>query len=178
MSDMPYGCKGCRCWTDQSPAYGLESETWYPNAMCPHHGLLADYTPERKDTGVYTVVQAWPTDEEEDARTGDAYTHAPGCQPSDCCGDPAAHRRDLSTPPDGPECPPGVHSMFDPCPGGCLNDDDYTPSDGAKPCEPWCGDRQYCTDGCHLMTTEEERGVFATVRRGISRLVARAYWRF
>lgn len=34
------------------------------------------------------------------------------------------YRVDLSTPPDGPECPPGVHSMFDPCPGGCLNDDD------------------------------------------------------
>lgn len=147
---MPYGCKGCRCWPDDVPAHGTADETWYPNAMCPHHGLLADYTPERKDTGVYTVVQPepepWPTDEEEDARTGDAYTHAPGCQPSDCCGDPAAHL--------------------------------YTPSDGTVPCEPWCGDRQYCTDGCHLNTTEEERGVFATVRRGISRLVARAYWRY
>lgn len=30
--------------------------------------------------------------------------------------------RDLSTPLDGPECPPGVHSMFDFCPGGCATD--------------------------------------------------------
>jgi hypothetical protein len=120
MSDMPYGCKGCRCWPDQTPAHGTADETWYPNAMCPHHGLLADYT-ERKETGTYSVVQ-------------------PELEPP----------RDLSTPLDGPECPPGVHSAFDFCPGGCLNE----------------------------ATTEEEHGVFATVRRGIARLIARAYWRF
>lgn len=146
MSDMPYGCKGCRCWTDQSPAYGLESETWYPNAMCPHHGLLADYTPERKDTGVYTVVQP----EGPCERHPGASTIAGRCAMCTCRPEDVGRRRDLSTPLDGPECPPGVHSMFDFCPGGCLNED----------------------------TTEEERGVFATVRRGISRLVARAYWRF
>lgn len=142
MSDMPYGCKGCRCWTDETPAYGLDRETWYPNAACPHHGLLADFT-ERKDTGVYRVVPAEPQ----------------GCScsvnnPRDICGycakamsevmrDPDVPTRrlpprDLSTPLDGPECPPGVHSMFDFCPGGCT-------------------------------TTEEERGVLATVRRWISR---------
>ncbi|AJF68178.1 hypothetical protein [Streptomyces vietnamensis] len=32
---------------------------------------------------------------------------------------------DLSTPPlDGSECPPGIHSIFDPCAGGCLNDNE------------------------------------------------------
>lgn len=39
---MPYGCAGCRCWPDEIPAYGLDRETWYPNAMCPHHGMMAD----------------------------------------------------------------------------------------------------------------------------------------
>lgn len=39
---MPYGCAGCRCWPDETPAYGLDRETWYPNAMCPHHGMMAD----------------------------------------------------------------------------------------------------------------------------------------
>lgn len=29
-----------------------------------------------------------------------------------------------------PECPPGLHSMFDPCPGDCLNDTDCVDSDG------------------------------------------------
>lgn len=148
MSAMPYGCKGCRCWTDQSPAYGLESETWYPNAMCPHHGLLADYAPERKDTGVYTVVQPEPDDWQAQAGRDMQRIADSG---EDLSGEPDDWGpRDLSTPPDGPECPPGVHSMFDFCPGGCLNE----------------------------ATTEEEHGVFATVRRGISRLISRAYWRF
>lgn len=65
MSDMPYGCKGCNCWPDETPAYGTDDETWYPNASCPHHGLLADYT-ERKDTGVYRVVPALPPAPQQD----------------------------------------------------------------------------------------------------------------
>ena len=95
----PYGAKGCRCWPEDTPAYGLPSERWMPNAACPHHGLLADYT-ERKDTGVYTVISKpvtieprsdWPCDEGEDLRTGSAYTHGPcppecGANPMDCPG--------------------------------------------------------------------------------------------
>jgi hypothetical protein len=49
---QPYGAKGCNCWVEFP---GLPDETWMPNASCPHHGLLADFT-ERKDTGVYRVV--------------------------------------------------------------------------------------------------------------------------
>ncbi|ALO12911.1 hypothetical protein AQF52_7325 [Streptomyces venezuelae] len=40
----------------------------------------------------------------------------------------------LSTPLDGPECPPGVHSMFDPCPGGCLGNELGEPCIVAKDC--------------------------------------------
>lgn len=53
--------------------------------------------------------------------------------------DTGTYRVDLSTPPDGPECPPGVHSMFDPCPGGCMEDlpeEECTGcGDGLAPCE-------------------------------------------
>lgn len=93
-----YDSKGCRCW--RSEDYNFWDDRthggWLPNAACPHHGLLADFT-ERRDTGAYTVISKPVTIEP---------------------------RQDLSTPPDGPECPPGLHSMFDPCPGGCLNDDE------------------------------------------------------
>jgi hypothetical protein len=93
VSSMPYGCKGCRCWPDDVQAQGDANETWYPNAMCPHHGLLADYT-ERRDTGVYTVIRnepgpeavSWPCDEGEDLRTGDAYTRAPSSATCPRCG--------------------------------------------------------------------------------------------
>jgi hypothetical protein len=49
---MSYGSKGCRCWVEDA---GTPAEHWMPNAMCPHHGLLADYI-QRKDTGAYRVV--------------------------------------------------------------------------------------------------------------------------
>jgi hypothetical protein len=49
---MSYGSKGCRCWVEDA---GTPAERWMPNAMCPHHGLLADYI-QRKDTGAYRVV--------------------------------------------------------------------------------------------------------------------------
>jgi len=38
--------------------------------------------------------------------------------------DQAHGHYDLNTPAAGPICPPGVHSMFDPCPGGCANDEE------------------------------------------------------
>ncbi len=95
-----YGAKGCRCF--RSEDYNFWDDRthgeWLPNAACPHHGLLADYT-ERKDTGVYTVIRSepgpeavsWPCDEGEDLRTGSAYTHGPcppecGANPMDCPG--------------------------------------------------------------------------------------------
>lgn len=104
MVDLnPYGRKGCRCFlveATETVSHELdyvsvdEQRRWMPNAACSFHGILADYERGRRDTGVYAVV-------------------------------PVGYRpRDLSTPPDGPECPPGTHSMFDPCPGGCLNEDD------------------------------------------------------
>jgi len=92
---VDYGAKGCRCW--RSEDYNFWDDRthgeWLPNAHCPHHGLLADYTGGRTDTGAYRVIldPPLPDDKAEDARTGDAYTHAPGCQPQDCCGDPSAH---------------------------------------------------------------------------------------
>src|SRR5690606_6278162 len=108
---IDYGAKGCRCfrsedynfWDDRTNT----NETWLPNAACPHHGLLADYT-ERRDTGVYTVIRSepgpesvsWPCDEGEDLRTDSAYTHGPcppecGANPMDCPG-PAADGACLS----------------------------------------------------------------------------------
>lgn len=91
---VDYGAKGCRCW--RSEDYNFWDDRthgeWLPNAMCPHHGLLADYA-ERRDTGQYTVISKpvtieprqdvrppWPCDEGEDLRTGDAYTHREACQ--------------------------------------------------------------------------------------------------
>jgi hypothetical protein len=59
---IDYGAKGCRCFRDEvDVSLGEDGGVtralgrWLPNAACPHHGLLADFT-ERKDTGVYTVV--------------------------------------------------------------------------------------------------------------------------
>ncbi len=102
---IDYGAKGCRCFRDEvDVSLGEDGSVtralgrWLPNAACPHHGLLADYT-ERKDTGVYTVIRSepgpeavsWPCDEGEDLRTGSAYTHGPcppecGANPMDCPG--------------------------------------------------------------------------------------------
>jgi hypothetical protein len=92
---VDYGAKGCRCWRseDYNPWDDRTHGEWLPNASCPHHGLLADYTGGRTDTGAYRVIldPPLPDDKAEDARTGDAYTHTPGCQPQDCCGDTSAH---------------------------------------------------------------------------------------
>ena len=77
-------------------------------------------TRDRMETGTYRVFTG-PCE-----RHPGASTIAGLCAMCSRTSD-AVHREpraDLSTPPDGPECPPGVHSMFDPCPGGCLNDFD------------------------------------------------------
>lgn len=57
-----YGAKGCRCWRseDYSPWDDRTHGDWLPNANCPHHGLLADYTGGRTDTGEYRVTLPAP----------------------------------------------------------------------------------------------------------------------
>jgi predicted small metal-binding protein len=91
-----YGAESC-CCTSYDEYDGRT--TWYPMAHCPRHGILAEYTPDRLDTGTYRVIR----------------------------------------PDDPDQCPEGTHSMFDPCPGGCLNDElGDTHEHGAGPCEP-CG---------------------------------------
>lgn len=56
---VPYGAKGCRCWPNEDP-HGNHYADWLPNAACVHHGILADYTAGRKDTGAYRVVTMPP----------------------------------------------------------------------------------------------------------------------
>ncbi len=80
----PYGCDGCQCWIDTDD-WGRPG-VWYPNAHCPHHGV----TPSRAagSPGVGTDNSRRTLDEVKRDRD---VTPAPGCQPSDCCGDPRAH---------------------------------------------------------------------------------------
>lgn len=58
MTDR-YGAKGCLCFYDED-ACGA-SGRWMPNARCPHHGLLADFT-DRRETGTYRVIKVEPED--------------------------------------------------------------------------------------------------------------------
>ena len=53
-------------------------------------------------------------------------------------------------PTDDDQCPEGLHSMFDPCPGGCLNEDDVTLDDGTpNPCpEGQCLGNVNCPREC------------------------------
>lgn len=50
-------------------------------------------------------------------------------------------------PTDDDQCPEGLHSMFDPCPGGCLNEDDVTPD--------CCGQPDGCC-GCSCPPQEDD----------------------
>lgn len=58
MTDR-YGAKGCLCFYDEDGAGA--SGRWMPNARCPHHGLLADFT-DRRETGTYRVIKVEPED--------------------------------------------------------------------------------------------------------------------
>ena len=184
----PYGVEGCICWADQ------DGDGWYPNAACPYHGVLADFTPDRRDTGTYIVhrgADGKPTELEPvvalpDVKTG-SYQVFSNEAVEDVTPVPCERHPGASTiaglcamcvvTPDGPECPPGYHSIFDPCPGGCLNDDepDPDPADG-------CGYHQEGQDceyhgplPLHIITTEQEQddrpGVLAAIRRWVARLV-------
>lgn len=85
--------------------------------------------------------------------------------------------------PAGPpeECPPGVHSMFDFCPGGCLEpyDEDDCP-EHQPPCDydGMYGEHGHidnadgepvCLVGPEVTTEYEETGVLATVRSWVRR---------
>lgn len=135
-----YGCKGCVCFKAESAADGVHYGEWMPNAGCRFHGLLAEYQAPRADTGVYKVDLG-------KYENGGFLT--PGSGWVDSQGRDAMQ---------GPECPPGVHSLFDPCPGGCLNDEDEPLLTTFEALGP---------EGLATApnTTEKERGVLATVRR-------------
>lgn len=49
----PYGAKHCRCWPDENGQIGTR---WLPNAGCPYHGMMKDYTAPPMNTGTYRVV--------------------------------------------------------------------------------------------------------------------------
>ena len=152
----PYGVTGCRCWADDSFAEDHGDVVWQPSAHCPYHGLLPR---ERMETGEYRVV------------TGPCERHPGASTIGDLCAmctrppervfplDRAEeiHREVEAMPPaQGPECPPGVHSMFDFCPGGCLNEESLEERLDEVIAE------------LNRRTTEQkECGVLATVRRWI-----------
>jgi hypothetical protein len=118
-NDNSYGCKGCTCWVDDVPAYGVEGEKWMPNASCRFHGVLADYQPPRMDTGIYTLdLAAYERDGVHLTPEMHEYRNETG-EPEPVTGWVDPQGNDAS---EGPPCPPGVHSIFDPCPGGCLLD--------------------------------------------------------
>lgn len=130
MVDLnPYGRKGCSCFLAD------DYSDWMPNAGCRFHGLLADYQPPRQDTGVYRLDFTEET-ERSLADHNRSMTPEEAAKINEIINDPDRPKRKLppreSAPLDGPECPPGVHSMFDFCPGGCLSDDEpeYDPRDG------------------------------------------------
>ncbi len=78
----PYGVKGCTCFKEHGAGVGL---TWYPNASCQHHGVLAPYTPPRRDTGTYRVVSpsVSPQQDEMDVPYGRPPSR---CTPGVDCG--------------------------------------------------------------------------------------------
>lgn len=57
MSGEPYGAKGCSCWPneDYNP-WDDRTTAFLPNSGCRFHGVLAEFTPPRTDTGVYKVI--------------------------------------------------------------------------------------------------------------------------
>lgn len=183
---VDYGAKGCRCFMAD------DYSDWMPNASCPHHGLLAGLARDRMETGTYRVVTG-PCERHPGASTI-AGLCAMCSRPESAVLPELAHkdaeaevwgevlyddsdrdvygRPDLSTSLDGPERPPGVHSIFDPCPGGWADDD--TPAarcdehDRAIPCRPCMRERDLstppdgpeCPPGVHsgvVVDTEADR---------------------
>lgn len=153
MVDLnPYGRKGCSCFRDDP---NDPNDTWYPNAACRFHGILADMLAPRDETGTYRVVPY------------------PG-------PDPEADRL-LEPEPPVEECPPGVHSMFDFCQGRAVCEEGFYPEDEADPMS--MEDATALSEAMrdpdaptrHLpprppepyvcKIKEEERGYLATVRR-------------
>lgn len=125
----PYGAKGCSCFSDDL--------RWWPNARCRFHGILADYTADRRETGTYRVVPE------------------PVPMPE----------------PGGDECPTGFHSVFDPCPGGCLNEDDELEAkERAEEEAEREFVRTYANHTWNERPKKREHGLLAAVRRWSGRI--------
>lgn len=155
-----YGAKGCTCWpepkaSDPSDVY------WAPNASCRHHGILADYQPDRMETGTYQVVQPYREVEVESL---------PPCgfDPGVDHGIPSEECRAGVCDCAGPESPRS---------GGCfcsVNSGvlcDYCES---NLCEVDCPANPMDCPGpvageCLAPTSKKETGVLAAVRRGWAR---------
>lgn len=154
-----YGDKGCACWPDEDGA-----GRWMPNARCRFHGLLAGYTPPRTETGTYRVVAG------ACGRHPGASTISGVCAMCTRTPDAVLARRDLSTPPDGPKCPPGVHSIFDPCPGGCtLAYDDEEECTGCGVRQDYLGPCEDCEAkdaDAALLARDDLQESLAQFRRG------------
>ncbi len=165
MTDR-YGAKGCLCFYDED-ACGA-SGRWMPNARCPHHGLLADFT-DRRETGTYRVIKVEPEDrtvrpEPDDVPPGvdceacAQYGECLDCQQAreDTEDALADGRRSLF---DAVTAPDVARAMLPPSAFGLDVPD-------AGPAECSWGRPFACRVHCPS-TTEEESGVLAALRRWI-----------
>lgn len=171
----PYGVRGCRCtWDREHDGIGWGPDTWYPSAHCPYHGLLPR---DRMDTGTYQVVKLDPSDIPDDINDAPEIRERVDNLPdgsieivSTFPDAPNSRWPDRSTPPDGPECPPGYHSIFDPCPGGCLEDEPDDDCCLRGDCDCDVTPALLSPGGVHVRsTTEQEQderpGILAALRR-------------
>lgn len=141
----PYGAKGCSCWPEEYTA--------------SHNGHAETRWYPNAGCRFHGVLAGFLADRRE---TGTYRVIEPDAPPPGRAG--------VSR----PECPPGVHSMFDPCPGGCLSDEPCrkTAKIGPHSHVPNAAGDPMCVPGRYFVDTysnptliSKEQGVLATVRR-------------
>lgn len=139
-------CDACTNYCEQCPPACAEGHTYTGGCqLIPRRPInteeatIATVEPTPPPPRPYGCdgCRCWPPDPFTLAPTSQGQwmpnAHCPhhGVTPSRAAGSPGVgtdtSRRNLSTPPDGPECPPGVHS------GGCSEDVDH--EHGCGPCD-------------------------------------------
>jgi hypothetical protein len=180
MTDR-YGGKGCLCFCDEG--------RWMPNARCPHHGLLADFT-DRRETGTYRVIKVEPEDRtvrpEPDCEACAEYGECLDCeQAREEEADAADVAKAITEDPDVARAllPPSAFGLDVPDvgPADCSWGRPYAcrvhcpPPESEDPRVTALRAAGYAAwNRQGKITTEEESGVLATVRRWIRGLWAGA----